>query len=94
MEDARITRLVDDDGLVRYCATYTAYDGWHVAPQLVETSDFLTFRVTQLTGPAAKNKGWPCSPEGWAGGTWRSRATTASAPRSRRRTTSGAGATP
>ncbi len=57
MEDARITRLVDDDGLVRYCATYTAYDGWHVAPQLVETSDFLTFRVTQLTGPAAKNKG-------------------------------------
>ena len=57
MEDARFTRLVDDGGLVRYCATYTAYDGWHVAPQLLETSDFLTFRITQLTGPAAKNKG-------------------------------------
>ena len=57
MEDARLTRLVDDDGTVRYCATYTAYDGWSVAPQLLETADFLTFRVTQLTGLAAKNKG-------------------------------------
>ncbi|MEJ7765914.1 MAG: hypothetical protein WKF86_10490, partial [Acidimicrobiales bacterium] len=57
MEDARFTRLVEDDATVRYCATYTAYDGWAVAPQLVETDDFLTFRVTQLTGTAAKNKG-------------------------------------
>lgn len=57
MEDARLTRLVDGDDTVRYCATYTAYDGWSVAPQLLETADFLTFRVTQLNGPAAKNKG-------------------------------------
>ena len=57
MEDARLTRLVEDDGAVRYCATYTAYDGANVAPQLLETSDFLTFRVTQLHGHAAKNKG-------------------------------------
>ena len=57
MEDARLTRLVEDDGTVRYYATYTAYDGWNVAPQLLETADFLTFRVAQLSGPAAKNTG-------------------------------------
>ena len=56
MEDARLTRF-DDDAGVRYLATYTAYNGWHVVPQLLETTDFLTFRVTQLTGRAAKNKG-------------------------------------
>jgi len=67
MEDARFTRLVDDGGVVRYCATYTAYDGWHVAPQLVETADFLTFRVTQLNGPAAKNKGLALFPRKVAG---------------------------
>ena len=57
MEDARLTRLVEDDGTVRYCATYTAYDGRNVAPQLLETPDFLTFRASQLSGRAAKNKG-------------------------------------
>lgn len=57
MEDARLTRLVEPDGTVRYCATYTAYDGWNVAPHLLETADFLSFRASQLNGPAAKNKG-------------------------------------
>jgi predicted GH43/DUF377 family glycosyl hydrolase len=57
MEDARFVRFVDDDGAVTYYATYTAFDGVHVAPQLLETEDFRRFRVTQLNGPAAKNKG-------------------------------------
>ena len=57
MEDARFVRFVDDDGTVTYYATYTAFDGANVAPQLLETADFRRFRVTQLTGPAAKNKG-------------------------------------
>jgi predicted GH43/DUF377 family glycosyl hydrolase len=57
MEDARLVRFVDDDGTVTYYATYTAFDGVHVAPQLLETEDFRHFRITQLTGPAAKNKG-------------------------------------
>jgi predicted GH43/DUF377 family glycosyl hydrolase len=48
---------VDGDGTVTYYATYTAFDGVHVAPQLLQTDDFRHFRVTQLTGPAAKNKG-------------------------------------
>jgi predicted GH43/DUF377 family glycosyl hydrolase len=57
MEDARFVRFVDDNGTVTYYATYTAFDGVHVAPQLLQTDDFRHFRVTQLTGPAAKNKG-------------------------------------
>ncbi|MGH9009213.1 MAG: glycoside hydrolase family 130 protein [Acidimicrobiia bacterium] len=57
MEDARFVRFVDDDGTVTYYATYTAFDGVHIAPQLLETADFRRFRITQLTGPAAKNKG-------------------------------------
>lgn len=62
MEDARFVRFTDDGGGVTYYATYTAFDGGHVAPQLLETSDFRTFRVTQLTGPAARNKGMALFP--------------------------------
>jgi predicted GH43/DUF377 family glycosyl hydrolase len=62
MEDARFVRFVDDDGSVTYYATYTAFDGVHVAPQLLETGDFRTFRISQLTGPAARNKGMALFP--------------------------------
>jgi predicted GH43/DUF377 family glycosyl hydrolase len=62
MEDARFTRLVDGAGSVTYCATYTAYDGMNVAPQLIETDDFLSFRISQLSGTAAKNKGMALFP--------------------------------
>lgn len=57
MEDARFVRFSDDDGSVRYLATYTAFDGTHVVPQRIETTDFRTFSISQLAGPAAKNKG-------------------------------------
>ena len=40
MEDARIVRFVDDDGSVNFFATYTAYDGFQIFPQLIETTDF------------------------------------------------------
>ena len=35
MEDARFVRFVDDDRSVRYYATYTAYDGHDILPQLI-----------------------------------------------------------
>jgi predicted GH43/DUF377 family glycosyl hydrolase len=57
MEDARFVRFVDDDGTVTYFATYTAFDGHQILPQLLETDDFTEFRVTTLTGGAAQNKG-------------------------------------
>jgi predicted GH43/DUF377 family glycosyl hydrolase len=57
MEDARFVRFVGDDDVVTYFATYTAYDGHQILPQLLETSDFADFRVTTMSGRAAHNKG-------------------------------------
>lgn len=57
MEDARFVRFTYDDGSVTYFATYTAYDGYRILPQLIETRDFVTFRVSTLNGGAAVNKG-------------------------------------
>jgi predicted GH43/DUF377 family glycosyl hydrolase len=51
---------VDDDG--DYRATYTAFDGSSIAPQLIETTDFRRFRISQLAGPAARNKGMALFP--------------------------------
>jgi predicted GH43/DUF377 family glycosyl hydrolase len=62
MEDARFVRFTDDDGTVSYQATYTAFDGTSVAPQLLTTTDFVTFQSSQLTGPAAANKGMALFP--------------------------------
>ena len=41
MEDARFVRFTDDDGRGKYYATYTAYDGFEILPQLIETDDFV-----------------------------------------------------
>jgi predicted GH43/DUF377 family glycosyl hydrolase len=57
MEDARFVRFVDDDGVATYFATYTAFDGHQILPQLLETDDFTEFRVTTLSGQSALNKG-------------------------------------
>jgi predicted GH43/DUF377 family glycosyl hydrolase len=57
IEDVRLVRFTDDDGAIDYRGTYTAYDGARVVPQLIRTEDFRTFRLSQLSGPAAKNKG-------------------------------------
>jgi predicted GH43/DUF377 family glycosyl hydrolase len=63
MEDARFVRFVDEDGRATYYATYTAYDGRVILPQLIETSDFLSFRIRTLTGPAIQNKGMALFPK-------------------------------
>ena len=57
IEDARFVRFRNDDGAHIYYATFTAFDGRVVVPELVETSDFLNFRFITLNGPAAENKG-------------------------------------
>lgn len=57
MEDARFVRFTHDEGEVTYFATYTAYDGFEILPQLIETKDFLRFRVATLNGSCARNKG-------------------------------------
>jgi predicted GH43/DUF377 family glycosyl hydrolase len=62
VEDARFVRFEDDDGSVRYYGTYTAFDGMQVRPQLIETEDFATFRVSTLNGRFAQNKGMAIFP--------------------------------
>ncbi len=62
IEDARFVRFVDDDGSVTYYATYTAYNGFVILPQLLETNDFLTFRIHTLSGNAVQNKGMALFP--------------------------------
>lgn len=57
MEDARFVRFTESDGSTVYYGTYTAYDGFSVLPQLIETTDFRTFRIATLNGSAAVNKG-------------------------------------
>ncbi|VGO18140.1 glycoside hydrolase family 130 protein [Pontiella sulfatireligans] len=62
IEDARFVRFTDDDGEVTYYATYTAYNGFSILPQLIETKDFVTFNVITLNGRAVHNKGMALFP--------------------------------
>ena len=62
IEDARFVRFREDDGAVLYYATYTAYNGRVILPQLIETQDFLHFRVLTLNGSAVQNKGMALFP--------------------------------
>ena len=57
MEDARFVRFTEDDGSVRYFATYTAFDGLQILPQLIDTRDFVSFRIATMGGIRAVNKG-------------------------------------
>jgi predicted GH43/DUF377 family glycosyl hydrolase len=62
IEDARFVHFRHDDGTFAYYATFTAFDGRAVMPELVETVDFLHFRFVTLNGPAARNKGMALFP--------------------------------
>ena len=62
IEDARFVRFREDDGSHRYYATYTAFDGDSIFPQMIETEDFLKFRLRPLHGAAARNKGMALFP--------------------------------
>jgi predicted GH43/DUF377 family glycosyl hydrolase len=62
IEDARFVCFDNGDGTHIYYATFTAFDGKIVVPELVETSDFLRFRFITLNGPAAQNKGMAIFP--------------------------------
>jgi predicted GH43/DUF377 family glycosyl hydrolase len=62
IEDARFVRFSHPDGRVVYYATYTAYDGRVTLPQMLETEDFLHFKVSTLNGPEVKNKGFALFP--------------------------------
>ncbi|OQP68583.1 glycoside hydrolase family 130 protein [Niastella populi] len=56
IEDARFIKFTAEDGSIKYMATYTAYDGSFILPHLIETRDFLHFKMSALHGKAAVNK--------------------------------------
>jgi predicted GH43/DUF377 family glycosyl hydrolase len=62
IEDARFVRFIETDGSAMYYATCTAYNGRAILPQLIETQDFLRFRMLTLNGGAVKNKGMALFP--------------------------------
>jgi hypothetical protein len=62
IEDARFVQFTDDNGEVTYYATYTAYNGFNILPQLIETKDFITFNILTLNGRAVQNKGMALFP--------------------------------
>jgi predicted GH43/DUF377 family glycosyl hydrolase len=61
IEDARFVQF-SDGGRTTYYATYTAYKGTAIRSELIETTDFLSFRMTPLHGAAARNKGMALFP--------------------------------
>jgi predicted GH43/DUF377 family glycosyl hydrolase len=61
IEDARFVEF-DDQGAKIFYATYTAYSGRAIRSELIETRDFLSFRMSPLRGAAAKNKGMALFP--------------------------------
>jgi predicted GH43/DUF377 family glycosyl hydrolase len=61
IEDARFVAF-EDQGQITYYATYTAYSGRAIRSELLETRDFLSFRLIPLRGAAASNKGMALFP--------------------------------
>jgi predicted GH43/DUF377 family glycosyl hydrolase len=61
IEDARFVEF-NDGARKTYYATYTAYSGRAIRSELMETSDFLSFRMSPLQGAAARNKGMALFP--------------------------------
>ncbi|MGH6705174.1 MAG: glycoside hydrolase family 130 protein [Bradyrhizobium sp.] len=61
IEDARFVEFKEASRKTYY-ATYTAYSGRAIRSELLETSDFLSFRMSPLLGTAAHNKGMALFP--------------------------------
>ena len=62
IEDARFVQFFDDGPKMTYYATYTAYNGKTILPQLIETRDFVKFNILTLNGQAVQNKGMALFP--------------------------------
>src|SRR3546814_14090430 len=61
IEDARFVAF-SDEGRNTYYATFTAYSGRGIRSELLETKDFVSFRLAPLKGAAARNKGMALFP--------------------------------
>ncbi len=84
LEDVRLVQFADlaesgvraPDGIdgvasrVRYYGTVTGYDGEHIVPKMIETSDFRRFRIFPLSGAQAANKDMGLFPRKLGGRYW------------------------
>lgn len=61
IEDARFVEFVDG-GRKTFYATYTAYSGKAIRSELIETVDFISFRMSPMRGAAVQNKGMALFP--------------------------------
>lgn len=61
IEDARFVRF-EHEGKRTFYATYTAYSGSAIRSELLQTDDFIHFRMSPLYGSAARNKGMALFP--------------------------------
>lgn len=61
MEDVRFVNFIDQDKSCYY-GTYTAYDGTSIKSQLIETNDFIDFKIRSLYGHAIDDKGMALFP--------------------------------
>ncbi|PZU08585.1 glycoside hydrolase family 130 protein [Sphingomonas sp.] len=62
LEDLRLVRFQHDDGAYEWLGTYTAYNGASIRSELMRTSDFRSFTLAPMSGPAARNKGMALFP--------------------------------
>jgi len=61
IEDARFVEF-NDGPHKKFYATYTAYNGRAIRSELLETTDFQSFRMIPLHGSASRNKGMALFP--------------------------------
>ena len=61
MEDVRFVKFIDQD-ISCYYGTYTAYDGTSIKSQIIETTDFIDFKIRSLYGQAVNDKGMALFP--------------------------------
>ena len=62
IEDARFVKFTEENGEAIYYATYTAYDGMSILPNLLATKDFYHFKGLPIHGELAQNKGMALFP--------------------------------
>ncbi len=62
IEDARFVEFENEKNEKVYFATYCAYDGHNISTQLLQTKDFLKFRIGKLKGKEIQNKGMALFP--------------------------------
>ena len=70
IEDVRLVKFENDDGSYVYYGTFTAYDGYRILSELLETKDFKKFKIRTLTGNGTTDKGMALFPEKIHGKYW------------------------